>query len=99
MKNNMNINYYLIHNLDQKRYENMVKLFNENNISLDNVKFINHPNKNELTYEIKRKVVQKNSKIPDGWISCSYKHYLALEDIVRNNIEIAVIMEDNIGGF
>jgi GR25 family glycosyltransferase involved in LPS biosynthesis len=99
MKNDMNINYYLIHNLDQKRYENMVKLFSENNISLDNVKFINHPNKNELTYEIKRKVVQKNSKIPDGWISCSYKHYLALEDIVRNNIEMAVIMEDNIGGF
>ena len=77
----------------------MVKLLNENNISLNDVKFINHPNKNELTYEIKRKVVQKNSKIPDGWISCSYKHYLALEDIVRNNIEMAVIMEDNIGGF
>ena len=65
--------------------------------------FINHPNKNELTYEIKRKVVQKNSrkiiKIKDGWISCSYKHYLALKDIVENKIEMAVIMEDNIGEF
>ena len=95
----MNINYYLIHNLDENRYQNMTKLLKENNISLDNVKFINHPNKNELTYEIKRKIVQKNSKIPDGWISCSYKHYLALQDIVENNIELAVVMEDNIGSF
>ena len=55
----MNINYYLIHNLDENRYQNMTKLLKENNISLDNVKFINHPNKNELTYEIKRKIVQK----------------------------------------
>ena len=55
----MNINYYLIHNLDENMIQNIIKLLKENNISLDNVKFINHPNKNELTYEIKRKIYKK----------------------------------------
>ena len=61
--------------------------------------FINHPNKDELTYEIKEKAVQKNANIRDGWISCSYKHYLALENIIEQDNEFGVIMEDNIGGF
>tara|TARA_X000000950_G_scaffold183047_1_gene221779 strand:- start:6251 stop:6976 length:726 start_codon:yes stop_codon:yes gene_type:complete len=91
--------YYIIHNLDQKRYNNMVSLLKSNGVDSKEVKFINHPNKNELTYEIKKKAVQKNSQIRDGWISCSYKHYLALEDIVKNQHELGVIMEDNIGGF
>ena len=89
--------YYIIHNLDQKRYNNMVSLLKSNGVDSKEVKFINHPNKNELTYEIKKKAVQKNSQIRDGWISCSYKHYLALEDIVKNQYELGVIMEDNIG--
>lgn len=41
----------------------------------------------------------KKFKIKDGWISCSYKHYLALEQIVNNRDELAIIMEDNIGEF
>ena len=47
---------------------------------------------------------QKNTKygvekktIKDGWISVSYKHYLALKYIVENSIDLAFIMEDNVG--
>ena len=97
MKNNFK--YYVIHNLENKRYQNTIYLLNKYGVQLKDVTFINHPNKNELTYDIKKKAVQKNSKIKDGWISCSYKHYLALETIVNNQDEFAVIMEDNIGDF
>ena len=77
----------------------MVYLFSKYSVNLKDVTFINHPNKNELTYEIKKTAVQKKSSIKDGWISCSYKHYLALKEIVENEISYAVIMEDNIGDF
>jgi GR25 family glycosyltransferase involved in LPS biosynthesis len=91
--------YYIIHNLEVARYENTIKLLSKYGVDIKDVTFINHPNKNELTYDIKKKSVQKNSKIKDGWISCSYKHYLALEMIVNNQDDFAVIMEDNIGDF
>lgn len=91
--------YYVIHNLEKRRYKNIVKLLNLNGVNINDVNFINHPNKDELTYEIKEKAVQKNANIRDGWISCSYKHYLALENIIEQDNEFGVIMEDNIGGF
>lgn len=93
------INYFVIHNLEQDRYNNIIRLLEENEINLKNVTFITHPNKNELTLDIKRKSVQKKSKIKDGWISCSYKHYLALEMSINQGSDYSVIMEDNIGGF
>ncbi len=95
----INCKFYVIHNLDKQRYDNMINLFSKYGINISDVTFINHPNKDELTYKIKKNTVQKGSKIKDGWISCSYKHYLALEQIVKNKDELAVIMEDNIGDF
>ena len=95
----INLKFYVIHNLEKKRYENTIYLLKNSGVNIADVTFINHPNKNELTYKIKKKAVQKKSKIKDGWISCSYKHYLALEQIVNNKDELAVIMEDNIGEF
>jgi len=95
----MNLKYYVIHNLEKERYENTLNLLKKYGVDLDDVIFINHPNKNELTYQIKKEAVQKKSNIKDGWISCSYKHYLALEQIIKNKDELAIIMEDNIGEF
>lgn len=95
----INLKFYVIHNLEKNRYENTINLLKNSGVNIADVTFINHPNKNELTYKIKKKAVQKKSKIKDGWISCSYKHYLALEQIVNNKDELAVIMEDNIGEF
>jgi len=96
---NKNIKFYVIHNLEKNRYDNTLNLLKNYGVNLDDVMFINNPNKDELTYKIKKKAVQKHSNIKDGWISCSYKHYLALEKIVNNNDELAVVMEDNIGDF
>ena len=54
----MFIKYYLIHNLDINRESNMKNLFTEFGINNDDVTWINHPNKNEISdslrnYEIK----------------------------------------------
>jgi len=91
--------FYIIHNLEKSRYKNTTMLLKKYGVKKEDITFINHPNKNELTYEIKKKAVMKNANIKDGWISCSYKHYLALKKIVENNNEYAVVMEDNIGDF
>lgn len=93
------IKYYLIHNLENERLNNMNTLFEKYLVPKKNIELITYPNKNQLTYKIKKKAVMKKARIKDGWISCSYKHYLALEDMVKNNYELAVIMEDNIGDF
>ena len=92
-----NFKYYVIHNLEKSRYENITSLLKKYGVDIDDVNFINYPNKNELTYDIKKKVVQKNSKIKDGWISCSYKNYWALKRKVNHQDEFAVIMEENMG--
>jgi GR25 family glycosyltransferase involved in LPS biosynthesis len=94
--------FYVIHNLDKRRKKKILEQLTSNGVATDDIKFINHPNKNELTYEIKKEAVQKNTKInnkviKDGWISVSYKHYLALKDIVDNDIEYGVVIEDNVG--
>lgn len=91
--------YYVIHNLNPRRKKNIESELISNGVNLDDVTFINHPNKDELTYAIKKQAVQKNAKIKDGWISVTYKHYLALCDIVKNKYEYGIIIEDNIGKF
>ena len=60
MKNNFK--YYVIHNLENKRYQNTIYLLNKYGVQLKDVTFINHPNKNELTYDIKKKISAKKLK-------------------------------------
>ena len=94
--------FYIIHNLEKRRKKNILNQLGNSNVQTSDIEFINHPNKNELTYDIKKVAVQKkirinNKVIKDGWIAVSYKHYLALEDIVKNKYSHAIIMEDNVG--
>ena len=86
----------------RKEEKNILNQLGNSNVQTSDIEFINHPNKNELTYDIKKVAVQKkirinNKVIKDGWIAVSYKHYLALEDIVKNKYSHAIIMEDNVG--
>jgi len=96
--------FYVIHNLDKKRKIRILSELKNSGVDDKNIIFINHPNKNEITYQIKKTSVQKNTKqgiegkvIKDGWISVTYKHYLALKNIVENSIPYAFIIEDNVG--
>jgi GR25 family glycosyltransferase involved in LPS biosynthesis len=56
------------------------------------VTWINHPNKDETLPP----GISSNPNLTIGQIAITYKHYLALEDIVRKKLPAAVIMEDNI---
>jgi GR25 family glycosyltransferase involved in LPS biosynthesis len=102
---NKDIYYYLIHNLDLTRKNIMTNEFIKWNFDLNKIKWLNHPNKNEISDELLNSLIihppdnmfngnyLKNNK---GLVCCTYKHYLALKDIVDNNYEYGVVIEDNI---
>lgn len=97
----MNIKYYLIHGGDQKRKHNMQMEFDKWSFDTPEIKWILKPNKTDLTESFIRTVVCQNplSKAftnRKGAISCSYKHFLCLQDIVQNKYDYGVIIEDNI---
>ena len=109
MTSTKNIKYYLIHGLDQERKKTMLNEFNKWGFDLDNIKWIEHPNKDEITDELIDNIVIKEpsytsgifvppSRIRNmkGCICCTYKHYLSLKDIVENDYDYGVIIEDNI---
>ena len=91
--------YYVIHNLEKYRKDRITSALTNSGVNMDDVTFINYPNKKDLTYKIKKESVQRGIKIADGWIAVSYKHYLALKDIVENSYPYGVIIEDNVGRF
>ena len=91
--------YYLIHGIDKSRKERMLDEFQRNGIDNDDVTWITYPNKDELTDELIEAVATPEAayQLRPGQLSCTYKHYLALEDIVVNQYPVAMIIEDNIG--
>lgn len=102
-----NIQYYLIHGVDKSRENRMIKEFKRVNIDNSKVKWIRYPNKDELTDIIIDNIlipgvsltcnnfINAKERLTRGQISCTYKHYLCLKDMVENNYEYGVIMEDN----
>lgn len=102
------IKYYIIHNLDPARKMKMDNLIQNYNIPEEDVCWVLRPNKDEITPEIREQYVQKGttfscgvpiSYLKDGYVCVTFKHYLALQDIVKNKHPYAVIMEDDTGGF
>ena len=91
--------YYVIHNLEKYRRERITTQLQQHGVDMRDVKFINYPNKKDLTFDKKKNFVQKGIKIKDGWIAVTYKHYLALKDIVENSYPYGIIIEDNVGRF
>jgi GR25 family glycosyltransferase involved in LPS biosynthesis len=84
--------YYLIHGLDVERKQFMERQFKLFGIPEDQVTWITYPNKNDPLPEN----ICSSHHLPRGMIAVTYKHYLALKDIVEKGHEYAVIMEDNI---
>jgi len=104
----MSIQYYLIHGVDKKREPRMLEEFKKWNLDNTKVKWILQPNKDKIDETFRKKVlIQEHSytcgnytfpgcpNIRNGQISCTFKHYLCLKDIVENNYDYGVIMEDN----
>jgi Glycosyltransferase family 25 (LPS biosynthesis protein) len=103
------MHYHLIHGVDKSRAPRMSNEFIKANIPENNVYWILSHNKDVLTDDFINTVVCQDISITcgkyaypgcphlkKGQISCTFKHYLALKNIVDNGYEYAVIMEDNI---
>lgn len=84
--------YYLLHGVDSSRKLFMEHQFARFGIPSKDVTWITQPNK----FDIFPKAICSNPNLTLGQISCTYKHYLALKDIVDNRHPVSVIMEDNI---
>ena len=104
----MNCQYYLIHGVDKERGPRMISEFEKWGLDNDKVKWILEPNKDKITNLIKNELlIQTQSSscgisfqpgcpnIGNGKISCTYKHFLCLKDIVENKYDYGIIMEDN----
>ena len=92
---NKNIKYILISGPDNNRKIHMIEQFDKYGIDKNNVMYIEGYNKDKLSDELIN-LVCLNKAMKKGAISCAIKHYLALRYIVENNINLAVIMEDDI---
>jgi hypothetical protein len=84
--------YYLLHGVDPTRKPFMEDQFAKFGIPANDVTWITEPNK----FDILPEGICTNDNLTKGQIACTYKHYLALKDIVEKKHSVAVIMEDNI---
>lgn len=104
----MRLQYYLIHGVDKERAPRMISEFEKWDLDNTKVKWILEPNKDEIDEKFRKNVlIQEQSyscnnytlpgcpNIKNGQISCSYKHFLCLKDVVDNNYDYGIIMEDN----
>ena len=94
----MDIPYFVVHyskNIDRK--QRLEKEFKKYEISF--VKWVKEYDRENMTEkEHLYKHLKKYSEKPinKGQISLTLKHYYALEQIIKNEIPISVIMEDNV---
>jgi hypothetical protein len=51
----MNIQWYLIHGIDNSRKDRMISEFEKYGLDNNNVKWVLHPNKNEISNEFRKK--------------------------------------------
>lgn len=84
--------FYLIHGIDSSRKPFMQDQFSKYGIPQEDVTWITYPNKTDYLPP----GICIHPTLTKGQIACTYKHYLALQDIVSKGCELAVIMEDNI---
>ena len=59
----MNIKYYLIHGIDKERGPRMISEFKKWGLDNENIKWMLTPNKDEITNEIREKLLIKSSII------------------------------------
>jgi GR25 family glycosyltransferase involved in LPS biosynthesis len=86
------MHYYLIHGGIEERKIYMENQFYNNDVPFSDIRWIIEPRSvDSIPNSVKRPDLMKN-----GAFICTYKHFLALEDICKNEYDMAVIMEDNI---
>ena len=95
------IKYYLVCSGSKVKRENMTNEFIRHGLDPKNVVYMNYPNIQDLTEDLKLDsnkptLIIDTSNASKEKISCASKHYLCLKDIIDNNHDYSVIMEDDI---
>ena len=90
------IHHYIISGPDKTREPYLREYFNKFGLENKDITWLKGNNKNDLSDEFINTICDKHHKMTRGEISCTYKHYLALRDIVHNKREYAIIMEDDV---
>jgi len=99
LMNENTIKYYLINGPDKQRAPRFEIEFARAGVRKDDIQWMRSPNKDDA--ELNDELIDRIMLLPpwktlsSGCISCTYKHYLALKDIVENNYDYGVIIEDN----
>ena len=86
--------FYMIHNNDINRKMRILGELEKLEITENQIKWINYPNKEELDDELIKNITNKEG-LNKGLISCTYKHYLCLCDMIEHGHKQSIIMEDN----
>lgn len=105
--NQKSVQYYLIHGVDASRKPKMEEQFAMWGMENQTIRWMNHPNKDEIPPDLYRSIVKQDESwccgvyirphsLRLGVVSCSYKHYLALKEIAEGDAEYGVIMEDSL---
>ena len=87
--------------IDDSRKYFLIDQFKKYNLDEKDITWMEGNNKDDLSEELINSIYIHNKEIDEktlkkGRISCTYKHYLSLQDIIKNNREYAVIMEDDV---
>ena len=87
--------------VDDSRKDFLLEQFKKFNLNENDITWMEGNNKNDLTDELIKSIYVHNKEIDEntlkkGRISCTYKHYLSLKDIIEKKRDYAVIMEDDV---
>lgn len=85
---------YIIHVSDAyEREKHILEQIKNHNFDIE---FILEGDKKDLSSEISESYFNDFMRMHPNAMSCSYKHYLAYKNMVKNNINLALIFEDDI---
>ena len=89
------IHHYIISGVDLTREPYLKDEFKRWNLDEKDITWIKGNNKDDLSEELINKICT-NTKLKKGQISCTYKHYIALKDMIEKERPYAIIMEDDV---
>jgi GR25 family glycosyltransferase involved in LPS biosynthesis len=90
----MAIHHYIISGVDAAREPYLKNEFEIWGLEDKDITWVKGSNKDDLSDELIKHIC--NGSMKKGQISCTYKHFLSLQDMIRNQREYAVIMEDDV---
>jgi GR25 family glycosyltransferase involved in LPS biosynthesis len=87
--------------VDDSRKEFLFDQFKQYNLNEKDITWMEGNNKDDLTDDFIKSIYVHNKEIDEntlkkGRISCTYKHYLSLKDIVEKDRPYAAILEDDV---